>query len=245
MEKRIIISVHDISPKFEKELNKIFLELNKLKISKKEAFVIFNWENKYNINKNKNFIKKLKKEFSLEQIGIHGMTHNSKKQGFLEKMLFGKKFSNLGEFKGLDNVKLKKIIKSCIILYKKIFINFPLMFVPPRWENSETLIDICKKFKIKYTESPFYMINLEKNKKILSFVTCHDVGDNFILNRLSRVYTYLGIAFSYLFNKPLRYSIHPNDLENGNFEFEMKLLKKLIDKGWEQITTKEFWRQHD
>jgi predicted deacetylase len=241
-QKKIIISVHDISPKFKKEFEVIFRSLNKLKIKNKEAFVILNWLEKYPLDKDKQFIQKLKKEFPKKQINLHGITHYSQKVIFINKILFGQAHAYLGEFQGKSLSKMNREFKSSIVQFKKIFYQKPLTFLPTRWQNSRQLLKICQENGIRYSEDSYYLINLEKNTKEPSPIVCFDYGNNRLLNYFARVQSKIAIFFAYLFNMPLRFSIHPNDIINGNFKFETELLEKLIKNKWTPITIEEFWK---
>jgi hypothetical protein len=241
MTKRIIISVHDISPKYKKELIKIFCALKDIK--KKEAFVILNWENKHNLRKDKKFISCIKENFNSEQINLHGLTHYSQNSSLLNKILFGADHKWDSEFKGINYPHAKSNLSKAMTKFKMIFKIGPDIFLPPRWDNSKELLQASKELKIKYSEDSLHMINLNQNRKLFSFCYCGDYGDNYILNKLARPYTFILIFISRVFNLPLRYSIHPNDINNGNFKFEVNLLKKLIKMGWIPTTTKEIWEK--
>lgn len=243
--KKIIISVHDVSPKFKEEIRLIFNYLNKMKINKKEAFIVINWMRDSPIQDDKKLIQELKKEFLPNQINFHGITHYSSKQNLFDRLLFGRAHGYSGEFKEKSSQELNKYMKSGLTSFKSIFKKNPLGFIPSRWENSIELLKICKKLGIKYSEDSLHLINLETNAKKISPVLCFDYGDNRIFNYLSRSYGYIAIFIAWLFNLPLRFSIHPNDVTNGNIQFEMNLLKKLIDNKWQPLTTKEFWETEE
>ncbi len=242
-QKNIIISIHDISPIFKKELKIIFDYLNRMKIKEKEAFVILNWLGEHPLENDKKFIKELKTEFSSAQINFHGMTHYSQDQSLIKRFLFGKEHAYGGEFTKKNTKQIEQIFKSSFIIFKRIFNKHPKNFIAPRWENSNELLEVCKKMKIDYAEAPFHLINLRKDKKKPSLVLCFDYGSNKLLNYLPRIYAPVFVFLSSLFNLPLRFSIHPNDVKNGNIEFEMNLLKKLLNNGWKPCTTKDFWEK--
>lgn len=242
-QKNIIISIHDISPIFKRELKTIFNYLDKMKIKEKEAFVILNWLGENHLENDKKFIREIKTAFSSEQINFHGMTHYSNTKSKLEQFLFGKAHAYDGEFTKKSAKQIEQSFKSSFIIFKRIFNKYPKSFIAPRWENSEELLAICKKMKIDYAEAPFCLINLKEDKKKPSFVLCFDYGSNKLLNYLPRIYASVFVFLSSLFNLPLRFSIHPNDVKNGNIEFEINLLKRLLKKGWKPITTKEFWEK--
>jgi len=223
MVKRIIISVHDVSLKYKKELIEIFSKLKYIK--NKEAFVILNWENSHNLKGNKKFIAFLKKNFSLDQINLHGLTHD-------------------GEFINNSYRDKANILDKSITLFKLIFKKSPEIFIPPNWNNSKDLIKACKNSKISYTEDKMSIIDLKNNKRIFSLPICYDYGYNNILNKLSRAYAYVIIFISYITNSPLRYTLHPLDISNGNFKMAIRLLNKLLSAGWVPMTNKEFWNRY-
>jgi predicted deacetylase len=240
--KKILISIHDVSSFYKKELKIIFNQLNKLGIDKKEAFVVINWLEKYSLEKDKGLVNELKKNFLIDQLKFHGLVHYYFNPNSGKWSLFGKRDPYVKEFKGKNSFQVEKNFERGLASFKKIFKNKPDAFIPPHWANSDILLETCRKFGIKYSEDFDHLINLEKKEKRFSLVTCLDKGDSKILNRLSRVHAKIVIFLSWAFGLPLRFSMHPNDVRNGNIDFEMKLLKKLLNKGWKPMTTREFWR---
>ncbi len=243
MQKQLLISVHDISPKYLKEIIVIFNALKKLNIKDKEAFVVLNWDEKFDLSKDKELLNILKENFNLNQINLHGFNHYSKNKGLMEKIIFGENHSYIGEFTNLNELNLRKIFKKSILIFKKLFGRNPELFIPPRWKSSKKIRKISFENKMLFTEDSFHMFNLIKNKKVFSFAVCYDFGDNKFLNKGSIIYNRAIISLSFLFNLPLRFSLHPNDIKNGNFNYEIKLLNSLLKKGWKPYTTKNFWRE--
>ncbi|MBP7708154.1 hypothetical protein KA107_00590 [Candidatus Pacearchaeota archaeon] len=242
--KQVIISVHDITPAFEKELATIFRSLNKLGLGKKkEAYIVLNWQERYPLNTNKDFITWLRKEFTPERLNFHGVTHYSKEKSLMDLILFGKDYSYVGEFNKKNSLNFKRSIKTGVALFKRIFKKSPTAFIPARWENSKSLMKICGDSKIIYTEDPLYLLNLKENKKVFSLPICFDYGQNYLLNFFSRGYANFIIFLSNLLSLPIRFSLHPNDVNNGNFKFAICLLEKLLEDGWNPVTNSEFWKE--
>lgn len=240
--KNIIISIHDASPKFEHELTQIFKKLEEMNIEKKEVFVVLNWEGKYPVGIDREFQKLIFKSFRHGKIELHGLTHYLDEKGLFENILFGKKHAGLGEFASSDYKSSLSRLSKAKKIFKKIFKVNPSAFIPARWTHSKGELDALKKVKINYTEDIMHMINLLNGEKVLSFAICYDYGDNKLLNLLSRYYNSILLFLSDIFRLPIRYSIHPNDITNGNFYFEIEKLNKLLRKGWIPTTTVDFWR---
>lgn len=240
MTRKIILSIHDSTPKFETQIKKIIKELDRLEIKKREIFMITNWEEKYPLEKESLFNKLILNSFSKDQINLHGLTHYSKTGRLIDKLIFGKNAKSV-EFYGLNHKEIDDRFKSAIKSIRKNYEVSPKIFIPPRWENSKKIKKICKENGISYTEDKFYLINLDLNKKKFSFPICYDNGDNVFLNRAIRYYNRMIISISYVLKLPVRYSIHPEDIDNGNFKIEMRLLERLKRK-WEFVSTEEFWK---
>lgn len=241
--KIIIVSVHDISSKYTDEIFEIIRRLDKINIKKKDLLVVLNFDGKYNIRKDKKLIGLLKHEFKKDNLAaFHGSTHYQEKMEGIDSILYGKDFSKVSEFHGLDKARIKSTIKKGVVEFKMIFKIMPKLFVPARWEVSNGIEEVCKKEKIAYFENFKGIVNLNKNIRRASFICSFDMGSNILLNRAARIYAYLSIFLAQTFKRPLRYCIHPNDIHNNNFEFELRLLRRLINKGWTTMNTEEYWK---
>lgn len=244
MEKRIIVSIHDISPKFKSELEAILNRLKEINVTEKELLVVLDWEGRYNLENDKWLIGLLKKERKNGSgIGLHGLTHYGTRRGFLERILFGNGSDKVPEFKGLNYSDSAKRLKKSVIAFKRIFRQYPKVFIPSQWKHTKNSLEASRKLNIIYSESLTHLINLKNGKKKASFVCCFDFGNNKLINRALRIYSLFAVGVSTLFNLPLRYSIHPNDVNNGNFNFEAVLLKSLINRGWTPTLSENLWKR--
>lgn len=119
------IEIHDVSPKFQKELEVIF---NELKDYNKIIAVVPNWEGKWDIRKYPEFIDLVKKQKG--KIYQHGYTHSAKLP-LLMKMLG---WEYIGwEFNGLNEMECKEKIKKGEKILIEAFGRKPEGFIPPLW----------------------------------------------------------------------------------------------------------------
>ena len=225
--KKLIISVHDVSPFYIKELVIIF---KKLKGIKKEIFIVPNWNNKHDISDNKLFIDMVKKEIKNKAlIGLHGYSHSGR-VSFWEKLLFSKKDLGQNEFSGITkNKAIEKIKKGRNSLYNTFKV-YPKKFVAPRWIFNRKYFDILKRCGFSYSGSLWNIILLNKNKKIWSFICNFDFGSNKFLNLILRYLSWGLIHFKMLFGGLIRIAVHPNDIKNKSFDYELFIIKKLLKK---------------
>jgi len=242
MPKTIIISIHDISPKYEEEIYKILESLEKLGVKKKDLHIVLNFQNRYRIDESNKLLKLLKRDISKGSLpAFHGIIHYKNERNFINHLLFGEEYSFVSEFSHLRKSEIRETIRNGKKIYKNLLGVYPKLMIPARWDASQYMEDACKEEGMEYCEKRGEIINIKKMIRKKSPICNFDFGDNLVLNKISRLYAYISIFRSKIMNEPLRYCIHPNDLKNNNFFFEIKLLKKLINNGWQPVTTSEFW----
>jgi sulfur carrier protein ThiS len=232
MKNKLIISVHDVSSKNIKELLKIRETLNKLGINKVEYAVLMD------ASPLPKEIKKLKNE----NVCLHGKDHYGKRKYFWNSLLFGKNHPYASEFSGINKKDLKNKLDYLTKEFKKNFSKYPKKLIPPRWENYSQIRNELKNHGIDESETYFYLRNTKSNKKIFSLACCFDYGESLWLTRSSRIWVLFFVFLSGLFKTPLRYTIHPADLYNGNFEFEIRLLKRILKKDYKLVNTGDIWK---
>lgn len=232
MKSKAIISIHDISGERINEFLKIKKTLEGMGIKKIEYAVIID------APKLSKEIKKLRNK----DVCLHGINHSGNEKSLLDRLLFGKKYGHVAEFRHIKERTAKEKIIKMISGFRRNFHKPPKKFIPPRWEISNEAKNELKKQGIEETETIYFLRNLKTGKKIFSFICCFDFGDDSLMDNLAKLDSFLIIFLSKTFGIPLRFSIHPNDLYNGNFEFEMWLIKKFIINNFEITTTNEIWK---
>ncbi len=223
-DKYLLISVHDVTPFYEKELCRIFEELNKRKISKITLLITPNWNQEWNLNKYPGFVKKIKKiERRGAELALHGYDHDDE-------------FSRTQKHEDA-----KKILKNSMRIFKKAFQIEPKGYIPPMWAQSKAMYSLVKN-KFNYTESFTeleYFNNNSNSIKIKGFpigmegrYSENDKITPMITKTLSIVYSKI------IWNNSgvVRYSIHPRETKNGNFDATLKLLDEFLKQRWKPMT---------
>ncbi|MBN1157328.1 DUF2334 domain-containing protein [Candidatus Woesearchaeota archaeon] len=226
MGKCLLISVHDVTPLFDKELDSFYGELKKRKINKFTLFVTPNWEGKYPINKSPEFITKL---LALRRNGaelaLHGYHHDRK------------------EF--LNRNQQSMILGTSVDSFKSAFKLPPTGYLPVRWILTNSLKCLLRKNKFRYTES-FTTLEYFSGRKFKGFpLGMESVVSNkyFKYDRtshlFSRAFSQIYARFVWSKEGVVRYTIHPREKLNGNFNATLKLIDGFLERGWKPMTYSE------
>ena len=244
--KLLLISIHDVSPFYERQVDVFLKELKKRKIKKFSLVIIpelyecgynSNTYAHYDISQNKRLISKILslKKYGAELI-LHGYDHHND----------GK---NLNDPKKID-VQLKK----GIAFMKKNFHIMPKGYLPPRWDSSRHLEKSLSKYFV-YTEDFHKIILFGKNTPDNVVSEHWPIGmETLCSNRyfeydtitplMTRYYSFIYARF--IINKPgiVRYALHPRELDNGNFQATLKLLDNFLAAGWKPVIYSELGRMN-
>lgn len=212
-QKYVVVSVHDVHPVFQEELEIIFSELDNLNI--KKTILVTPYLNNQDINNYPEFIELIQKQNA--EIALHGYTH--------EKNEFSKSYE-----------EVKENVKKSLNIFNKAFNFKPKGFVPGYWNKKKNTIKALNEFGFEYTTT-FTKIIYFNDKEINALPTLMVIADRpKFLNSLGKPYSKICIAFS---NKIIRFTIHPGELRANTFNYNMGLLKKVLNKGYIPITYEE------
>jgi len=210
---KAIISIHDVSPYFRKEIEFIIKELKDIN---KSFLATPLWDGK-NLFEN---------DFSMllagEEIALHGLTHKAIKRDYLGRFLLMRS-SSLKEFYRLDKIQTKDRIVTARKLFEDTFNKTPAGFIPPMWYHNRHTIGTLKDLGFHYTESTTAFVNLQHETNTFSIPICFDFGNNKLLAHLS-VFGWKHI-FKHLHQPLIRLSIHPADISNGLWRSTLDLIK--------------------
>jgi len=233
--KKLIISIHDVTPYFLPELKVIFQELDQLKIKKYDLLIVPNWDKKYPINQNKEFVKLIKKHLTRDsRLVLHGYSHQS------ENKLHQKLNGIIGpsgaiEYVSVSEKEAEKRINDGLKIIKETFHVKPLGFVPPVWVMSMGMSKILKKYFAYYTT--YFTIHYF-SFKIRSATLCYTGGEIYLFDKLMLFLSSVRARFTR--NKVVQLAIHPDDVRIGSFETEIKDLKSLLKRGWQLSLYEDF-----
>lgn|SRR3989338_1652416 len=225
-DKYLLISVHDVTPYYETELCKIFEELNKRKISRITPLITPNWNQEWNICEHQEFVKTIKKlEKRGAELALHGYDHNN-------ELLRTQRHKDAEEM-------LNKSLK----IFKKAFQKKPKGYIPPMWTQSKATYNLIKN-KFSYTES---FTELEYFGKIARMkIKGFPIGMEGRYSENERITPLIARALSNIYSRMIwnnpgvvRYSFHPRETKNGNFDATLKLLDEFLKREWKPITYSE------
>ncbi len=226
--KKIIVSIHDVSPKYEKEIHTIVRELNK-HIDKYNLLLTLNFENNWNIEKFPSFIKFIKKVINNnKKLVYHGHTH-----------LINKRVLFYHVFKYFEFFKPKKDIVESFQDAKKRFGSYfgiqKLGFEPPVWyfpkKKSKMIFDY---FQYYATKKGIYY----KNKFIPSVPYLFAADTSALISKLIASLFFFRLIFDK--SKTIRISIHPSDVTYKTLPKIMKKIDQLIKKGYKPAIYEDF-----
>ena len=218
--KKVIISIHDVSPLFEKEIEII---LEALKDFEKSFLITPRWNENHSLPTD--FLKKL----SAEDLVVHGLTHQTSKRDYMGNLLTMSGRS-CKEFYGLNKAQTRTKIQTAKELFEDTYNRKPTGFIPPMWYHNSHSIEILKSLGFTYTESETSFINLRNNVATFSIPVCFDFGNNKLLS-LVALYGWKYIL-KHLRQSLIRFSIHPSDTRNGFLPDILETLKWFQSKNY-------------
>lgn len=253
--KKLIVSVHDVTPKYSGELSEIVAELERIGVNKRSILVVPNWEEKYDLRQDDNFVSWLHDlKAKGDEIVLHGYNHKSeKRQGHYKNLLqwfMGELFAQgTAEFQNLGYLdSINKIEKGKNILVQ-VGLEDITGFVAPAWLTNSNVEDALKvsgfKYQI-YTDfwnyvgqlSKIPIQNLETGEVIKSREIAFD-GSRALIDYGTRGLAWLLTRYK---DAPLtRIAIHPQDINNARpFNYALKLIEE-AKEGKELATYRELF----
>ncbi|MCD6083640.1 polysaccharide deacetylase family protein [Candidatus Aerophobetes bacterium] len=228
--KYLVVSVHDVSPAFGGEVREIVSELKNQKIHKKSILVIPEYQGRYSILKDSEFLSWL---YSLREEGDeivqHGYEHISRNRryGSFRDYLIGEffaqgcaEFQNSGYEEARDKIKKgREILSQAGIICEG--------FIPPGWlmspEANRAVMDEGFKYTAFIKVVRDYRNGLNVKSEVIRFVP------------QNRIAEYIKVLYNaYLLRGPLRdeelvrVAIHPQDVRAEKaFDYLVKIIRKL------------------
>lgn len=198
------MSVHDASPKFQKELEIIFDKLKEIKIKNKSIAIVPNWGYKWDIRKYPRFIWLMKKqEKEGWELLLHGYTHSHPKYVPWYNIFFGIKEG--WEFYALNYDETKQLILKGLKIFEEVFGFKPIGFIPPNWRLSKKGYKAIKDLGFDYTTSLRHIKWFDKRwEKIPVFFKC--ISEYSLPNKVLNLFNNRTIK-----QTKIRLVIHPHD----------------------------------
>jgi len=150
------LSVHDASPKFQKELEIIFDKLNDVKIKNRTIAIVPNWGYKWDIRKYPKFVQLMKqKEKEGWELVLHGYSHSHPNHIPWYDLFFQSKES--WEFYKLSYEETKNLALKGLKIFEEVFGHRPKGFIAPNWRLSDEGYKAIKYLGFEYTSSIRYI----------------------------------------------------------------------------------------
>lgn len=225
MTKRAVISFHDASIVFQKEIENVIQV-----IPQKKSFLITPlWHGSGQLDDR--FSRLMRGEDNL----LHGITHQSDFFDPCSILFMNKSLSR--EFLYLDYEATKIKIDYGIRLFQEKMGCSPTGFIPPMWYHNKYTMAVLKEMALSYTETWTSFVNLKNDNKLFSFPLSLDYGRNTILRSIY----FAGWKSYFKIKKPglIRVAIHPSDLRNGMIGKIKELVGRLEDDGYTFLTYSE------
>lgn len=225
MSRRVVVSMHDSSPLFKKEIEVVMRT-----IPQKKSFLVTPcWHGKEGLDKD--FAALLKGEDTL----LHGLTHQSDYFDPYSILFVNKEISR--EFLHLSHAATREKISLGAKLFENQMGTRLRGFIPPMWYHNRHSLGVLKEMGFCYTETWTSFINLENRQSFQSLPLSLDYGNNMLLSKL-----YLKGWKNYLkWIDPqlIRLAIHPSDVGNNMLYKLKEVVHRLEDNGYTFLTYEE------
>jgi predicted deacetylase len=200
------VEVHDASPRYLRELRKIFNKLESMGVKEDLIAIVPNWAGQWDIRKHPDFIKLIKeRERRGAELVLHGYTHKTDKKPHLYDFLLGN--VDAFEFRDLKYEEARLKLRNAKQTFKAAFGHYPKGFIAPNWSINEEAIRAVKDEGFEYISSIRHIKFFNKpwvKSRVISF----DFGNNKIFNIFLDILRFLSF-----FIKFDRVAIHPSDIK--------------------------------
>lgn len=231
-QKYLVVSIHDVTPEFKKELNEIISELDQKKITPRSILVIPHYKQKYNILSDNEFVFWLRQlENKGDELVQHGYDHiqqttilkNVGNFSLQEKILelYAQKYA---EFQNIDYNEARKRVRKGKEIMRLAGI-MPVGFVPPVWlinpESEQAIKDEGFSYMALVNSLKIFSSGKNLKSEVVGFASSPKITDY-----LLRFYNLYLTKIRLKDRKLVQVAIHPQDLRNAK---TFKYILKIID----------------
>lgn len=224
----LVVSVHDVNPKFFSQVKGIVDELEKVGVPTFVLKVVPNYEGRNDILAFPPFLSWLEKQVaSGSEIVLHGFTHlrpqgNQRRKSILKNWLV----RGEDEFSDLSEVEAQRRILEGIKILG--LVGFKCSgFTAPTWRLSPPAVEAIKKAGFSYFTTLTGIVDLIHNRRLFSPAFGHQGIPNF-LESLMSLGNSLGKILIIPYLSLIRIVFHPRQAEHPNFKKSIGLVTKLL-----------------
>lgn len=208
--KKIAVSIHDVTPRYDRELGEIYSALDAVGVTVRSELVVPDFQRHFNITEFPDFINQMQSHRNQGcDISLHGIYHD-----YAEFFRFGYTQANSALTRGLD-------------IFQTALGFSPAGFVAPQWLQSRGSMKAVWEHNFAYTAT---LTALHcNNKKINAFPLNYDWGIVWV----DRIFSWRNDRFCRSKQDGLiRFSMHPMDVTNNMLDDEMRQLTYLLEHGY-------------
>lgn len=229
--KTVIISIHDVTPRFQNEIEIILNHFSDVPTS---ILATPLWDGWHRFRPD--FVALLR---GSEKI-LHGLTHRSGGCDLAGSFMAFSRRSDR-ELAHLSREQTYRRLDLGRRLFEDAFGETPWGYVPPTWFHNPHSISILQEMGFLFTETAQHIIDLSQNEKKSAIPVCLDYGNN----RLFETFFTYGWRFMVSHFSPdvVRLSVHPSDVTNGFLPHFDTMIQILKDKNYIFSTYQEFLKK--
>jgi predicted deacetylase len=228
--KTVIISIHDVTPRFASEIDMIMEHFKHVPTS---ILVTPLWDGWHRFSAD--FVDTLR---GSEKV-LHGLTHRSDGCDWMGNFLAFSSRSDR-EFYNLSREQTFRRLDMGKRLFEDAFSETPMGFVPPTWYHNRHSMRLLAEMGFGFTETAQSILDLATKLQENAIPVCLDYGNNRLLERFL---TY-GWRWLVQYGSPnlVRLSIHPSDVTNGFLHHFDTMIQILKDKNYTFTTYQNFFK---
>lgn len=214
--RKIVVSVHDVTPFHRTSLETIFDALDTLGVFARTELIVPNFQNQFPIDTDQSFIEwMLNEKAKGSELALHGIEHQ------------------YAEFFRFDKIQAAAALTRGMTLFESAFGFVPTGFVPPQWQMSRGALSAVWEQGFQYTETlrAFYP---QGKQPIPTFPINYDWGMYIVDHFFAMLNRY---RCTHPRGELIRFAIHPMDVPNGLFPKACEHLKILLNAGWKPVTS--------
>jgi predicted deacetylase len=222
--KKIAVSVHDVSPRFNKELEEIFTGLDKAGVKIRSELVVPDYQRQFKLAGHPDFVAMLKEHRNRGcDVSLHGIYHD------------------YAEFYRFNYDAAKKALRKGLDIWGEAFNFYPPGFVAPQWLQSRGSLRAVWENEFVYTAT-LAGVRFKSGNTAKAFPLNYDWGPIMVDHIIACCNN---LACRIRSGGLIRFSMHPMDIPNRMFAAEMKHLHFLLDHGWEPTSYEQLRKEVD
>ena len=253
-QKKLVVSVHDVTPKYQGELTEIVSELSRRGIDKRNLLVVPNWEGQNDLRDHDSFVAWVHElQGSGDEVLQHGYTHRAaKRKGHYKspvEWFMGEIFSKgTAEIQNLSYDEARQRIEIGQEILTEVGLNDISGFVSPAWlVNPEaeramkdqgfsyhiytSFWDLCNGYRVPVKD-------LQTGEESRTSEAFFDSKADPITQILTRLFAKMAVRKS---SEVARIAIHPEDIYKSKpFDFALDLIEH-VREGRELCTYRELF----